>query len=63
MRRLFFDFDYFLLDHDPGDYTEKNISVSKVAVKGPTATAIVSFERGDQGGDGQSHTRRRRLED
>lgn len=33
-----------------GGYTEKNISVSKVAVKGTTATAIVSFYRGDDRG-------------
>ncbi|SRR6266542_4189588 len=41
-----FDADYFLLDQDTSDYTEKNISVSKVAIKGTTATAIVSFSRG-----------------
>ncbi len=48
-----FDADYFLLDQDTSGYTEKNISVSKVAVKGTTATAIVSFYRGDdRGGEG-----------
>ena len=45
-----FDADYFLLDQDTSGYTEKNISVSKVAVKGTTATAIVSFYRGDDRG-------------
>jgi hypothetical protein len=38
-----FDADYFLLDQDTSGYTEKNISVSKVAVKGTTATATVTF--------------------
>jgi hypothetical protein len=45
-----FDADYFLLDQDTSGYTEKNIAVSKVAVKGLTATAIVSFYRGDDRG-------------
>jgi hypothetical protein len=38
-----FDADYFLLDQDTSGYTEKNIWVSKVAVKGTTATANVSL--------------------
>lgn len=45
-----FDADYFLLDQDTSGYTAKNISVSKVAVNGTTATAIVSFYRGDDRG-------------
>ena len=44
-----FDLDYFLLDQT-GGYTEKNISVSKVAIQGTAATAIVSFYRGDDRG-------------
>jgi hypothetical protein len=38
-----FDADYFLLDQDTSGFSEKNISVSGVAVKGATATAIVTF--------------------
>jgi hypothetical protein len=38
-----FDADYFLLDQDTSGFSEENISVSKVAVKGATATAIVTF--------------------
>ena len=45
-----FDADYFLLDQDTSGYSAKNISVSNVAVKGTTATAIVSFYRGDDRG-------------
>jgi hypothetical protein len=45
-----FDADYFLLDQDTSGYKEKNIFVSKVVVKGTTATAIVSFYRGDDRG-------------
>lgn len=45
-----FDADYFLLDQDTSGYAAKNISVSKVAIKGKTATALVSFYRGDDRG-------------
>jgi hypothetical protein len=45
-----FDADYFLLDQDTSGYSVKSISLSKVAVKGATATAIVSFYRGDDRG-------------
>jgi hypothetical protein len=37
-----FDADYFLLDQDTSGYTEKNIAVSRVVIKGTTATAIVN---------------------
>lgn len=36
------DADYFLLDQDTSGFSEKNISVSKVVIKGTTATAIVN---------------------
>lgn len=36
-----FDADYFLLNQDTSGYTEKNIAVSKVVIKGTTATAMV----------------------
>jgi Protein of unknown function (DUF3828) len=39
------DADYFLLDQDTSGYSEKNISVSKVMIKGATATAIVTFDQ------------------
>lgn len=45
-----FDADYFLLDQDTSGYTVKNIAVSKVVIKGTTATANVSFYRGDDRG-------------
>ena len=45
-----FDADYFLLDQDTSGFSEKNIFISKVVVKGTTATAIVSFYRGDDRG-------------
>lgn len=45
-----FDADYFLLDQDTSGYTGKNIAVSKVVIKGTTATANVSFYRGDDRG-------------
>ncbi len=45
-----FDADYFLLDQDTSGYKGENISVSKVAAKGTTATANVSFYRGDDRG-------------
>jgi hypothetical protein len=38
-----FDADYFLLDQDTSGFSEKNVSVSKVVIKGATATAIVTF--------------------
>ena len=41
-----FDADYFLLDQDTSGYSENNISISKVVVKGTAATATVSFSRG-----------------
>jgi hypothetical protein len=37
------DADYFLLDQDTSGFSEENISVSKVVIKGATATAIVTF--------------------
>jgi hypothetical protein len=39
------DADYFLLDQDTSGFSEKNISVSKVMIKGATATAIVHFDQ------------------
>jgi hypothetical protein len=45
-----FDADYFLLDQDTSGYKGENISVSKVVVKGTTATANVSFYRRDDRG-------------
>ncbi len=39
------DADYFLMDQDTSGFSEKNISVSKVVIKGATATAIVRFDQ------------------
>jgi hypothetical protein len=39
------DADYFLLDQDTSGFSEKNFSVSKVVIKGATATAIVTFDQ------------------
>lgn len=41
------DADYFLLNQDTSGFSEKNISVSKVVIKGATATAIVTFDQAD----------------
>jgi hypothetical protein len=41
-----FDGDYFLQMQDTSGITGKNISVSKVAIKGATATAIVTLDHG-----------------
>jgi hypothetical protein len=38
-----FDADYFLLDQDTSGYSVKNIVVSKVVIKGTTATANISL--------------------
>ena len=38
-----FDADYFLLNQDTSGYTTKNIAVSKVVIKGTTATAVVTL--------------------
>jgi Protein of unknown function (DUF3828) len=40
------DSDYFLLDQDTSGFSERNISISKVVIKGATATAIVRFDQG-----------------
>lgn len=37
------DADYFLLNQDTSGYTSKNISVSKVVIKGTRATAVVTL--------------------
>jgi Protein of unknown function (DUF3828) len=39
------DSDYFLLDQDTSGFSEKNISVSKVVIKGIRATAVVTFDQ------------------
>jgi hypothetical protein len=41
------DADYFLLNQDTSGFSEKNITVSKVVIKGATATAIVTFDQAD----------------
>ena len=41
------DSDYFLLDQDTSGFSENNISVSKVVIKGTTATANVTFDQAD----------------
>ena len=41
-----FDADYFLQLQDHSGITGKNVAVSKVAIKGPTATAIVNLDYG-----------------
>ncbi len=41
-----FDADYFLQTQEDSSVTDKNIVVSNVAVKGATATAIVTFDQG-----------------
>jgi hypothetical protein len=41
------DADYFLLNQDTSGFSEKNISVSKVVIKGATATANVRFDQAD----------------
>ena len=40
-----FDADYFLLDQDTSGFSGKNISVSKVVIKGTRATAVVTLDR------------------
>lgn len=44
-----FDADYFLLDQDTSGITGKNIAVSKVVIKGTTATANVGSVNSDYG--------------
>jgi hypothetical protein len=39
------DADYFLLDQDTSGFSEKNISVSMVVIKGTRARAVVTFEQ------------------
>ena len=41
-----FDADYFLQTQEDSSVTDKNISISNVAIKGATATAIVTFDDG-----------------
>jgi Protein of unknown function (DUF3828) len=41
-----FDADYFLQTQEDSSVTDRNISVSNVAVRGATATAIVTFDDG-----------------
>jgi Protein of unknown function (DUF3828) len=41
-----FDADYFLQTQEDSSVTDKNISVSNVAIRGATATAIVTFDDG-----------------
>jgi hypothetical protein len=41
------DADYFLLNQDTSGFSENNISVSKVVIKGTTATANVTFDQAD----------------
>ena len=41
-----FDADYFLQTQEDSSVTDKNISISNVAVRGATATAIVTFDDG-----------------
>ena len=41
-----FDADYFLQTQEDSSVTDKNISISNVAVRGATATAVVAFDDG-----------------
>ena len=41
------DADYFLLTQDTSGFSENNIAVSKVVIKGPGATAVVTLDQAD----------------